>query len=373
MIVKSDSDISSARLLSAFALGCAFFAYGFVHRVAPSVMTGELMRDFSVGGSALGSLSAMYFYAYVVLQIPVGLLMDRYGPRKLMTAALLLCAIASVSMAISTTIWAASVSRLIIGGSVAFAFVGTLTILTRWLVPRRFALFAALLQSSGMLGAMLGQAPLRVAVEHYQWRSTLLGLGIAGLVLAIAAIFTIPKRSKTLSASTPATVHGGLQAQSAGIASMVFMGWLLVAPFIGWLSDRLGRRKPVLVTGSIVSLAVLYLILNMPLQSPLLMGALFFLQGAGGCSMVVCFSVIREYNPHGNTSAALGMMNTFVVGAGAVMQPLIGFALDSQWQGKSIDGARIYQAINYDQAFLLLLAANIMAVLCCTLLKETRT
>ena len=71
-------------------LGCVFFAYGFIHRVAPSVMTEELMRDFAVGGSALGSLSAMYFYAYVVLQIPVGILMDRFGPRKLMSAACLL-------------------------------------------------------------------------------------------------------------------------------------------------------------------------------------------------------------------------------------------------------------------------------------------
>ena len=80
---------SNTRLTAAFILGCVFFAYGFVHRVAPSVMTGELMSDFSVGGSALGSLSAMYFYAYVALQIPVGLLMDRFGPRKLMTLSLI--------------------------------------------------------------------------------------------------------------------------------------------------------------------------------------------------------------------------------------------------------------------------------------------
>ena len=81
---------------------------------------------------------------------------------------------------------------------------------------------------------------------------------------------------------------------------------------------------------------------------------------------------IRDSNPHGNTSAALGMLNTFVVGSGAVMQPLIGFALDSQWAGKLQDGVRIYEASNYSRAFLLLIVANALAIVCCILLKPSR-
>ena len=115
---------SRLRALAAFLIGCAFFIYAFIHRVAPSVMTEDLMRDFAVGGSALGVLSAMYFYAYVALQIPVGVLIDRFGPRRLMSGALLVCACASLSMASSDTLLTASISRLLIGGSVAFAFVG---------------------------------------------------------------------------------------------------------------------------------------------------------------------------------------------------------------------------------------------------------
>ena len=410
--MTTDSQVSRSRLLGAFVLGCLFFAYGFVHRVAPSVMTGELMRDFSVGGSALGSLSAMYFYAYVALQVPVGLLMDKFGPRKLMTGALLLCAVASAGMSSSDTLLAASVSRLVIGGSVAFAFVGTLTILTRWFVPAQFSTFAGILQSSGMVGAMLGQAPLRVAVEHFHWRGALFGMAVVALVLAVAAFFVVPKRKTTDSRAQVSesqagfaaiikqpgnwlciltgfglaapmlgfaalwavpwltTVRGFEHTQSAGIASMVFMGWLLVAPFAGWLSDRLGKRKPVLIIGSIVSLVFFIVILTVNTKSAFLLGALFFIQGAGGCTMVICFSVIREYNPSGNTSAALGLLNTFVVGSGAVMQPLIGLALDSRWQGALEEGARVYQAGNYSRAFLLLIAANLIAVICCVLLKE---
>ena len=89
------SAVTPRRAIIAFALGTLFFGYAFVQRVSPSVMTNELMRDFAVGGAALGSLSAFYFYAYASIQLPVGTLTDRYGPRKLMSIAAGLCAIAS--------------------------------------------------------------------------------------------------------------------------------------------------------------------------------------------------------------------------------------------------------------------------------------
>ncbi|MCW5752751.1 MAG: MFS transporter, partial [Alphaproteobacteria bacterium] len=86
---------------AAWALGSLFFCYGFFHRVSPSVMVEDLMRDFAVGGAILGNLSAFYFYAYASLQIPVGLLLDRHGPRRLLTGAALLCAAGSLVFALA--------------------------------------------------------------------------------------------------------------------------------------------------------------------------------------------------------------------------------------------------------------------------------
>jgi len=309
----------------------------------------------------------------------------------------------------------ASASRLVIGGSVAFAFVGTLTILTYWFAPSRFATLAGVLQSSGMVGAVVGQAPLRLMVEQLGWRGAIAGLGLLALVLAIAIFVLVPRRTSTentlLSGASRSndsfssilthrrnwfcalagfglaapmlgfaalwavpwlsTVRNFGQTQSAGIASMVFLGWLTTAPVAGWISDRLGQRKPVLIIGSVVSLFAFIAILLVQSESVLVMGSLFFLQGTGGCTMVICFSLMREYNARSHTSASLGLLNTCVVSSGAIMQPLIGLALDSRWQGTLSQGVRVYSGGNYENAFLFLVAANVAAIFCSILLQET--
>ena len=136
----SASTVTPRRAKIAFALGTLFFGYAFIQRVSPSVMTSELMRDFSVGGAALGSLSAFYFYAYASIQLPVGMLTDRYGPRKLMSFAAGFCALASLGFALSDSLLTASIGRALIGGTVAFGFVGTLAIAGYWFKPAQYAM-----------------------------------------------------------------------------------------------------------------------------------------------------------------------------------------------------------------------------------------
>src|SRR4051812_29652465 len=129
----AENQVSSGRVLAAWTVASLFFLYAFVHRVSPSVMVEELMRDFAVGAAVLGNLSAFYFYTYAGLQIPVGLLMDRIGPRRLTTAAALLCAVGSLLFAVSDTVALASFGRALIGAGAGFSFVGALAVATQWL------------------------------------------------------------------------------------------------------------------------------------------------------------------------------------------------------------------------------------------------
>ncbi len=403
------------RAVVAFGLGTLFFAYAFVQRVSPSVMTGELMRDFAVGGAALGSLSAFYFYAYASIQLPVGMLTDHFGPRKLMSVAAALCALATLVFAQSESLLMASLGRALIGATVAFAFVGTLAIASYWFHPARFAMLAGVLQSVGMGGAIFGQAPLRALIETFDWRASMYLLAAVALLLAALIFFLVPLRSAVQKevAGQPSvfaglravaanrqtwicaligfgmassmlgfgglwgvpwlhTVHGYSPTLAAATTSMIFVGWAIFSPFTGWISDHIGRRNPVQLAGALIALFALGLLLYRPPAAPAAMMALIFVLGAGGSAMTVCFGSVRELNHPGYGSTAVGLMNMCVVGSGAVMQPLIGWLLDRRWDGALLDGARIYSPSAYDSAFhslLIMLALALIAGLC---LRETR-
>ena len=123
-------------------------------------MITELMRDFSVNAAILGNLSAVYFYAYAGMQLPVGILHDRYGPRRVLTGAAMLCALGSLLFAVAESLTAAYLGRLLMGAGAGFALVGTFKVASIWHPPRRFALLTGLAITFGMVGAIGAQAPL---------------------------------------------------------------------------------------------------------------------------------------------------------------------------------------------------------------------
>ena len=138
------------RALAGFVLAAAFFGYGFMLRVQPSVIVADLMRDFAVGAAALGGLSAFYFYGYAGMQVPVGMLMDRFGPRRLMPVALLLCAGGLALFATARALEMAALGQVLVGARAAFSFLGALTVAVQTLPMRHFGLLTGLLQAVGM-------------------------------------------------------------------------------------------------------------------------------------------------------------------------------------------------------------------------------
>ena len=399
----------------AFGLGTLFFGYAFVQRVSPSIMTEELMREFAVGGAALGSLSAFYFYTYASIQLPVGMLTDRFGPRKLMSFAAALCALASLLFAQSDSIVTASLGRALIGGTVAFAFVGTLAIAGYWFRPAQYAMLAGLLQTVGMSGGIFGQAPLRALVDAAGWRATMHWLALIAILLAVAIFFLVPKRTETQKVAEPGSgalrglravvtnpqtwicsiigfgmassmlafgglwgvpwlhgVHGYGKTEAAAMTSAIFVGWAVCSPLCGWLSDRIGRRNPILLAGAALTLIAFAILIYATPGGRLPLVALLCLVGAGGSTMTVCFGSVRELNALKHSSTSLGMMNMCVVGAGAVMQPLIGWLLDRRWDGTLVAGARVYSSEAYTAAFGAILVAIGAALAAGLVLRETR-
>ena len=199
-------------------------------------------------------------------------------------------------------------------------------------------------------------------VKPQSWLCAGVGFGPSATLLGFAGLWAVPWLS---------TVKGFATTEAAGIASAVFLGWAVTAPAVGWLSDRMGRRKPLLYVGLSLNLLSLVTIVFSGIGDPYLLTALFFANGASGCVMVIVFGAMRELNAPENNATALAMLNMFVVGSGAVMQPLVGWLLDINWQGETLNGARVYGQAAYGTALLAIVSANVLGIACCFAMKET--
>jgi MFS family permease len=388
--------MTRGRAVFAFVLAASFFAYAFVQRVAPSVIVGELMGEFAVGAAVLGNLSAFYFYAYVPLQMPVGMLMDRFGPRRLMGFAAAVAGLGAIVFALAPNIETAYLGRFLVGLGSAFGWIGILTVATLWFPAERFALLTGIAQGIGMIGAVFGQAPLAYAVEAWGWRWTLGALAIYGVVLAIAIFWVVEdKRPGTAQSASGFTdgiravlkardawlaagygfamtgamlafaglwavpwlvqTHGFERGTAALMASLMFVGWGGGSPLIGYFVDKFRldriRAMTVLGVGMTASLAA---VLYMPLPS-FALAALMVVNGACASGMILCYGHARDHAPPAASGAAYGLVNTCVVGSGGVLQPTIGWLLDRNWDGALANGARIYGPEAYDRGFVVLL------------------
>ena len=398
------------RILAMWALAASTFLYAFLQRVSPSVMVEDLMRGFGVGGTVLGNLSAFYLYAYALLQIPLGVMFDRFGVRRLMAASLVASGAGSLLFAVAPSVEIAYLGRLLIGGGAACSFVGALTVTALWLPPARFALFAGLVQLLGMVGAIFGQAPLAALVAWLGWRGALAAMALVAAAMALALHLVL--REKPRAAGTqlrlgetmravlavretwtcavfgfamtgPMLAFGGLWAvpyfttvyglprtTAAALTSLIFAGWGVGAPLVGWISDRLGRRRePMLACAAIAGLALAAVVFGprWPLWAlvPILM-----VHGACASAMVLAFAMVREQNDPAANSVAMAVVNTFVVGSGALLQPLIGWLLDLGWTGQVAGGARVYPQEAFAGALSILPPLFVFALLAGLAMRE---
>lgn len=365
-----------------WALGVSFYSYGIFMRVAPGVMVGELMRDLALTAAGIGNLAAIYFWVYGGVQLPVGVLADRFGARRLLTGAAIVTALGAVVFATAGTVPQAYAGRLLIGLGTAASWVGALKLIADWHPARRFAGLTGATLMLGNLGGVLGQAPLALAVESFGWRATVIAGGALGLALALtfalalrdkpapphgggmlAGLRAVARRPRfwfmalalsCLSAPVNTFValwgvpylmatHGLARPAAANLATLALLGWAAGAPLFGWLSDRTGARRALLMASNAAAAMMIAGALWLPVP-PAMLAILLFLYGVASGGVVVGFTVLREIAPPGAAGVAIGMGNMFSIGTVAPLQIAIGVLLDLNWAGGLADGARVYGA-----------------------------
>jgi len=399
-----------------WGLGSLLYLYAFFQRVAPSVMVNDLMLAFGIGAALVGHLSAFYFYAYGVVQIPVGVLVDKLGARRVLCAAALLCAVGSLFFAYASQIVLAYLGRLLIGLGSGVAFVSTLKIISQWFPVKRFAMLSGLTLMLGMLGGIGGQAPLAMLVDRLGWRETMVWASVFVFVLAVLLMLFVRDAKTTDVKGEEAHEDGvapGLKAviknhqiciiagvgffqpaalfafaslwgvpymavayklsnaEAAGMMSLILLGWAVGAPLQGWVSDHLHLRKIPLVLSAFTAAASLAGIIYMPGLPLPVVQVLLVVNGICSSALILVFALVQE-NAHAQSAGtAMGFANMAVILSAAVVQPVVGKILDINWQGAMSGGVRLYDVVDYQWALLPVMVMAFLAFVSSLFVRET--
>lgn len=404
-----------------WATASLFYLYEYILRVAPSVMVHELMVNFQITAASLGALTALYYFAYSPMQVVVGILLDRFGGRKVLPLAMALAALGSLIFGSTDHFWLAGFGRLLQGVGSAFAFVGAVYVATNWFPERRFAMLSGLTTMLGMVGAAAGLAPLAYILHRTGWQSTWFGMALFGGALVILLWFLIPNRPhwarhpklKKRQSYTPFKVfenlgrvfknpqtwiiglYGGFiyvptstfaalwgvpfleaahhvsKVVAAAAVSMIFIGWTVGAPLAGWWSDKMKLRKRPMVLGAVVVLFLTALVIYLPFPHIWPIFGLMFLIGVFSGGQVVCFAAAYEANPRQAKGSALAITNMLVMITGAILQPVVGWLLDLRYLDQKIPGTKHLTGADFHFALMVVPASVLLAIVFGFLIRET--
>jgi MFS family permease len=398
-----------------------FFFFEFINMNSFNAFNDELRLAFHVDATSISNLSAMYFYANVLFLIPAGLLLDWFSTRKLLIGAITICIISTYVFASTDSFLVAKICRFITGMGSTLCLLSCALLTSRWFKPNLAALVIGLVVTMAMLGGIVAQQI--VGLEHLLggWRHVIMGVATLGIVfLILIALFVkdYPKtelgehvleqqilhqqgfwRSFGLALSNiqtwmaglytnflsiPVIVLGALWGKdylmvvhhladkdAVNVTSMIFLGMLIGSPLFGWISDFIGRRKPPMIIGAILTLMVVLLILYIPNLTYHHLIGLFFLLGLFSGSQVITYALVIESNPKHITASSESLSATLIMSAGAIFQPLFGWIMDKFWDGTIANGMPIYSVHAYSSAMMMLPITFVVSIVLSFIIKET--
>ena len=392
----------------AWLIAAVYYFYQYMLRSAPAVMMPQLSEAFGLSATAVASMVGLFYYAYSPFSLVAGVAMDQLGPRKVIPIGAALVGIGALMFATGST-GLASAGRLLQGAGGVFALIGAAYIATTNFPASRAATLIGATQMFGMAGGSAGQfmvGPAITAGAH--WSSFWTIMGVAGLVISVLLLVLLPQRAQAPrragwsreALGALATVFRNPQSLLCGfIAGLLFIpttildmvwgvrylqegigldyatavlrsasvpfGWIIGCPLLGFVSDRLGRRKPVILGGALMLLGCLGWILYGPadLLPPYVLG---LATGIASGAAMIPYTVIKEANPAGMSGTATGVVNFLNFTFSALLGPVFAASLHA-----AAGGAARMELAHYQSAFTPMLFGVALAMVLALLLKET--
>ncbi|SEH57439.1 Sugar phosphate permease [Halopenitus malekzadehii] len=406
-----------------WAILAASFLLVSLYRLSTAVLAENLMRALSMSGTQLGTLHAVFFLVYALLQLPTGILVDRFGPRLTAAAGATVMNLAAVWFALAGSYATALAARLLIGLGGSLIFVAVLRFCANWYRPDEFGTMSGISFAVGGAGGLLATTPLAVVVSAAGWRPTVAGLGVAGLVVAAATLIFV-RDTASAAGLEPVTgvpdqdrpsmgeiggyavrvlsdrwawavavllyCTGGVQLTLIGLwgipyvvqvydvsvttaSTITLLGGIGTAagpPAFGWLSDRTGVRTTFVVGAAIAQTAALGIIAAVGDPPFFVVGVVFLAVGGLVGAFVLTYPMVRSRYDDRASGVAIGAINGASFFGAATFPTLMGTVLDAYWTGELLDGVRVYTMTGYRVAFAIGAVAGVIAIGCATWLHR---
>jgi MFS family permease len=392
----------------AWIFGLVFYFLDYVIRSAPAVMIPELVNNFNTTELKLISMVGTYYYTYSTCSLIAGIALDKFGSKNSLFIGTLILGVGCLLFLISSQ-FAGITGRLLQGAGCAFAFPGCVYLASKGFSSKSLATAIGVTQCIGMLGGTAGQFVVGPWVERgVNIDSFWLWSGVATVVTAFCLFFVIPKEEKVKESSStglktvgylepykivfknpqswlcgiisgllfaPTTIFAMTWAvaffqkdkqfafhDAAVTSAMVAFGWVFGCPILGFITDKIGRRKPVLAGGAILMILSLLQLAFLPELYPAKIS--MFILGLGSGAAMIPYSVIKEANPDFVKGSATGAINFITFGVTTLLSPVF-----SRWFGKSLGTSPGPE--HFQHSVLFWIAGISLAVLISLMLKET--
>jgi predicted MFS family arabinose efflux permease len=396
-------------------IAALYFFYIFVQIMIFNAIGHDLLVQLKMGSTGLGFLSSVYFWGNVAFLFPAGLLLDRFSTRKILLLIMLVTVVCTFVFAFITTFNQALICRLLIGLAGAFGLLIPLRLAVRWFPPAKMALVSGLIITIGFFGAMVSQAPMTILTNYVGWRHAVLWDAAGGVViwlLMFSVVRDFPagmtremshEQATSLSflwqsikkvitnwqnwlfgiytclLNLPMLVFGAAfgiryleQAQhlteehAAFIMVILFVGSMIGLPVIGWASDKLKARKPLMIICALISIALILTEMYVPGLNYFAIVVIFLALGFFTSAQVITYPVISESNDVTVTATALALASSIIQFGGVFSLPLFGWLLDLNWHGGHKYGVPWHSVADYRMAlwiFPVCFAIGLIAVL----------
>jgi len=392
----------------AWLLAAVYYFYQYTLRSCPAVMMPELSRVFGISALAVASMVALFYYGYSPFSLVAGAALDRLGARKVIPFGA--AAVGVGALLFSTgdqTI--GSIGRVLQGAGGVFALIGAIYIASRHFSATKAATLIGATQMFGMAGGSAGQFAVGPLIgQGVSCQSFWIGMGVAGIAIGFLLWFLMPRdepvkqegswvknaaHSFKVVFSNPQSILCGLIAGLLFIPTTIFdmiwgvrflqdaydldfatavmksaivpFGWIIGCPLLGFISDRIGRRKPVIIGGAIVLLACLAFVLygRAGIFPPYSIGLVL---GIASGSAMLPYTVIKEANPPQFSGTSTGVVNFINFTLSALLGPVFGRILV-----KAAGSSAEMELTHYQIAFKPLLIGVVIAIVLTLILKET--